>query len=56
MESYMIEQGDYIRDPMSGEIRKVSAVWHETIYFEDGGVMGADEAPFDVLLPSEVEG
>lgn len=50
-----IEIGDYVRDPLDDNtLRQVIDIDGNTLYMDDGGVMGADEAE-EVLLPSEVE-
>jgi hypothetical protein len=49
-----VEPGDYVKDPMDGQLRCVSRVSGEEVFMTDGGVMGLDECS-EVLLPSEVE-
>lgn len=52
----IIAVGDYIRDPLCDEIRKVVRIDEDdrTLYMRDGGVMGVDEVGYgDVLLESE---
>lgn len=47
-----IEPGDRVRDPLDGELRTVTRVDGDSIYMEDGGVMGRRECT-GILLPSE---
>lgn len=47
-----IEPGDRVRDPLDGELRTVTRVDGDSIYMEDGGVMGRRECA-GILLPSE---
>ena len=47
-----IEPGDRVRDPLDGELRTVTRVDGDSIYMEDGGVMGRTECA-GILLPSE---
>lgn len=48
------EPGDRVVDPLDGHLRKVINVAGDSVFFEDGGVMGLLECK-DVLLPSEAE-
>lgn len=66
-----IDVGDYVRDPLDGELRKVKRIEHHsdsgapcapedatdaTLWMTDGGVIGANELyDADVYLTSEVE-
>ena len=47
-------EGDWVRDPMDGELRQVDYIIDTTLYLTDGGVMGKEEVN-EVLLPSEVD-
>lgn len=49
-----LEPGDYVRDPLDGEIREVTNIVGTTVYLGDGGIMALAECN-DILLPSEVD-
>lgn len=53
--TFLIEEGDWIKDPTETELQKVTGVNGNTVYLKNGGVIGKDQVE-DVFLPGEVEG
>jgi len=54
-----LEEGDFVRDPMDGEVREVTLISRDTpttgtVQLRDGGYMSLEDC-WDVFLPSEVE-
>lgn len=52
-DSDRIQPGDRVKDPLDGEWRTVSHVVDDSVFMQDGGVMGLQECRA-VLLPSEM--
>lgn len=52
MESEMVQVGDFVRHPDDKKLYRIEQIDGETVYLDDGGLLGMGECT-DILLESE---